>query len=111
MATKAETPMPPANADLQTTWAYLEEGVDHIMTRLRDGISYSKYMNLYTVAYNYCVSSRMHGNLDSSVGLGGRSEFLASCNWAAPFRERGGGTMTDLPSSHSGCQFDGFRSI
>jgi cullin 1 len=74
MATKAETPMPPANADLQTTWAYLEEGVDHIMTRLRDGISYSKYMNLYTVAYNYCVSSRMHGNLDSSVGLGGRSE-------------------------------------
>ena len=77
MATKAETPMPPANADLQTTWAYLEEGVDHIMTRLRDGISYSKYMNLYTVAYNYCVSSRMHGNLDSSVGLGGRSECRA----------------------------------
>ncbi|KAG8788187.1 hypothetical protein FRC15_005626 [Serendipita sp. 397] len=65
--------MPPANADLQTTWAYLEEGVDHIMTRLKEGISYSKYMNLYTVAYNYCVSSRMHGNLDSSVGLGGRT--------------------------------------
>jgi hypothetical protein len=50
------------------------DDVDHIMTRLKDGISYSKYMNLYTVAYNYCVSSRMHGNLDSSVGLGGRSE-------------------------------------
>ena len=75
-APQAEAPMPPANADLQTTWAYLEEGVDHIMTRLKDGISYSKYMNLYTVAYNYCVSSRMHGNLDSSVGLGGRSESL-----------------------------------
>ncbi|CCA67819.1 probable SCF complex member Cullin 1 [Serendipita indica DSM 11827] len=72
-APQAEAPMPPANADLQTTWAYLEEGVDHIMTRLKDGISYSKYMNLYTVAYNYCVSSRMHGNLDSSVGLGGRT--------------------------------------
>lgn len=74
---QAENPMPPANADLQTTWAYLEEGVDHIMTRLKDGISYSKYMNLYTVAYNYCVSSRMHGNLDSSVGLGGRSTSLS----------------------------------
>ena len=29
--------MPPANADLATTWAYLEEGVDHIMNRLREG--------------------------------------------------------------------------
>jgi len=90
--------MPPANADLATTWAYLEEGVDHIMNRLREGgstgtipsyplsisnspsrvlgVSYSKYMNLYTVAYNYCVSSRMHGNIDASVGLGGRSTSL-----------------------------------
>lgn len=40
------------------------------------GVSYSKYMNLYTVAYNYCVSSRMHGNIDASVGLGGRSTSL-----------------------------------
>ena len=31
--------MPPANADLATTWAYLEEGVDHIMNRLREGVS------------------------------------------------------------------------
>lgn len=40
------------------------------------GVTYAKYMNLYTVAYNYCVSSRMHGNLDASVGLGGRSKWL-----------------------------------
>jgi cullin 1 len=67
-------PIPRANADLQTTWAYLEEGIDHIMDHPRDGISYKWYMNLYTVAMNYCMSSRMHGILDSSVGLGGRSE-------------------------------------
>jgi cullin 1 len=37
-------PMPPANADLATTWAYLEEGVDHIMTKLQTGVSYSKVL-------------------------------------------------------------------
>ena len=66
--------MPPATADLATTWAFLEEGVDHIMTKLQTGVSYSKYMALYTVAYNYCTSSRMHGAVDSGSGLGGRSE-------------------------------------
>ena len=67
-------PMPPPNADLATTWAYLEEGVDHIMTKLQTGVSYSKYMSLYTVSYNYCTSSRMHGNQD--VGLQGRCTCL-----------------------------------
>ncbi|KAG6895787.1 hypothetical protein C0992_012574 [Termitomyces sp. T32_za158] len=58
-------PMPPAASDLQSTWAFLEEGVDHIMTKLHTGVSYSKasntihYMSLYTVAYNYCTSAKM----------------------------------------------------
>ncbi|KIJ54409.1 hypothetical protein M422DRAFT_58408 [Sphaerobolus stellatus SS14] len=64
--------MPPANSDLATTWAFLEEGVDHIMTKLHTGVSYSKYMSLYTVSYNYCTSSRLHGNIEQS-GLGGRT--------------------------------------
>ncbi|KAI0755416.1 Cullin-domain-containing protein [Irpex lacteus] len=64
--------MPPANADLQTTWAYLEEGVDHIMTKLQTGVSYSKYMSLYTVSYNYCTSSKMHSATDS-MSLGQRT--------------------------------------
>lgn len=77
MATAAGAlhPMPPAGSDLATTWAYLEEGVDHIMTKLQTGVSYSKYMSLYTVAYNYCTSSKMHGTGDS-VGLGQRSKHL-----------------------------------
>ena len=65
--------MPPPTADLETTWRFLEEGVDHIMTKLQTGVSYSKYMSLYTVSYNYCTSSRIHGNSDSSPGLSGRS--------------------------------------
>lgn len=59
--------MPPATANLATTWAFLEEGVDHIMTKLQTGVSYSKYMSLYTVAYNYCTSSRMHGSVDAGA--------------------------------------------
>jgi cullin 1 len=67
--------MPPATADLATTWAFLEEGVDHIMTKLQTGVSYSKYMSLYTVAYNYCTSSRMHNTTTDTVGQGSRSKF------------------------------------
>jgi hypothetical protein len=69
----ASPPMPPSTADLATTWAFLEEGVDHIMTKLQTGVSYSKYMSLYTVAYNYCTSSRMHGTSEA-VGTGSRSK-------------------------------------
>ncbi|KAF8527458.1 Cullin-domain-containing protein [Hysterangium stoloniferum] len=64
--------MPPANSDLPTTWAFLGDGVDHIMTKLHTGVSYSKYMALYTVSYNYCTSSRMQGNMDQAA-LGGRT--------------------------------------
>jgi hypothetical protein len=67
--------MPPATADLATTWAFLEEGVDHIMTKLQTGVSYSKYMSLYTVAYNYCTSSKMHATSDHGPG-GNRSKCI-----------------------------------
>ncbi|KAH7101599.1 Cullin-domain-containing protein [Auriculariales sp. MPI-PUGE-AT-0066] len=72
MSQAAAYPMPPSTASLAETWTFLEEGVDHIMVRLREGVSYSKYMALYTVAYNYCTSSRMHGSQEHQ-GLGGRT--------------------------------------
>ena len=99
-----EAPMPPANSDLATTWAFLEEGVDHIMTKLHTGVSYSKYMSLYTVSYNYCTSSRLHGNMEQSAGLGGRSMCHPStfCN-----------DPRDLTASalSSWREFDGFRLV
>ncbi|KAG8957066.1 hypothetical protein FRC00_004506 [Tulasnella sp. 408] len=88
-------PIPSSSADLAQTWSFLEEGalivtllengpssiailtafilgMDHIMTRLNEGVPWSKYMNLYTVAYNYCTSSKMRGStLESSNPLGG----------------------------------------
>ena len=52
----AAQPMPPANADIATAWAFLEEGVDHIMTRQDVDLSYERFWALYTVQYNYCTS-------------------------------------------------------
>lgn len=40
-------PIPAANADLATTWAYLEDGVDHIMTKLQSGVSFSKVNDIF----------------------------------------------------------------
>jgi len=37
-------PMPASTADLATTWAFLEDGVDHIMTQLQSGVSFSKVL-------------------------------------------------------------------
>jgi len=76
MAAVAQYPMPPPTADLATTWAFLEEGVDHIMTKLHTGVSYTKYMNLYTVSYNYCTSSKMHSTSSSEQSVAGRCLFF-----------------------------------
>jgi len=39
---RSNLPMPASTADLATTWAFLEEGVNHIMTQLQLGVSFSK---------------------------------------------------------------------
>jgi len=56
MATKISSPVPPPNADFATTWAFLKEGLDHIMTKPQTKIPYHKYMALSTASYNYCTS-------------------------------------------------------
>ncbi|CAG8516445.1 154_t:CDS:10 [Ambispora gerdemannii] len=53
------TTLPPPN-DLEATWSFLESGIDQIMNRLEQGLSYKRYMDLYTGIYNYCTSSRMN---------------------------------------------------
>ncbi|RSH81909.1 uncharacterized protein EHS24_008106 [Apiotrichum porosum] len=51
--TKADKP--PKDADLQTAWLFLQDGVEHIMTRLHLGMSYQYYILLYTAIYDYCT--------------------------------------------------------
>ncbi|KAF7358134.1 CULLIN-2 domain-containing protein [Mycena venus] len=49
--------MPAAGADLATVWGFLEDGLDHLMTK--PGVSYSEHMALYTVVLNYCTASKL----------------------------------------------------
>ncbi|KAF8651092.1 hypothetical protein AX16_004892 [Volvariella volvacea WC 439] len=66
--------MPDRTADLEETWDYLNNGVDHIMTKLEEGLSFKSYTSLYTTVYNYCTSTKMSNKIDSH---GGRGDFVA----------------------------------
>ena len=50
--------MPPVSANVETMWAFLEQGIDYIMSNAH-GIPYPKYMDLYTTVYNFCTNSRL----------------------------------------------------
>ncbi|KAF9975240.1 hypothetical protein BGZ73_001176 [Actinomortierella ambigua] len=73
-------PVPPQGSDINVTWAFLEQGIDQIMIRLEEGMTYKRYMDVYTVIYNYCTNSK--GSQDQSsiqtrgASLGGRDLYL-----------------------------------
>ena len=52
--------MPPApnKDDLDATWAFLQIGVDKIMTNLKDGVDMPSYMGIYTAVHNFCTSQK-----------------------------------------------------
>ena len=51
-------PPTPNKDDLVATWEYLEKGVDHIMSRLREGVTMETYMGIYTAVHNFCTSQK-----------------------------------------------------
>jgi len=76
MASSSNDPgpkMPPKTADLEETWTFLNIGVDHIMNKYEEGLSFVYYTNLYTTVYNYCTSTKMQ----NSRADGNRSAFMA----------------------------------
>ncbi|KAJ7202549.1 Cullin [Mycena pura] len=58
--------IPPKTADLDETWTFLTAGVDHIMNKIDEGLSFTSYTSLYTAVYNYCTSTKMHGKLEGN---------------------------------------------
>ncbi|WVO14316.1 hypothetical protein L204_101948 [Cryptococcus depauperatus] len=64
---------PPKDADLRAAWAFLSVGVEHIMTRLHYGMSYSYYILLYTTIYDYCTNPGKVGTPAFSPIRGGAS--------------------------------------
>jgi hypothetical protein len=101
MAVVNQYSIPPAMADIVTTWAFLEEGVDHIMTKQDSPLPSLKYYSMYTVCYNYCTSVRLKDITWSESGqsAAGRclSLFIPRLRRADIFR--------------SWCQTDGFRFV
>jgi cullin 1 len=53
------TDIPPRTADLEEIWVYLHRGVDHIMTKPNEGLSFLDYTRLYSTVYNYSTTMRM----------------------------------------------------
>ncbi|KAG4304980.1 hypothetical protein PORY_001655 [Pneumocystis oryctolagi] len=56
----------PRSDDLEGTWKFLEKGVSHIMEHLEEGLSFSSYMENYTVVYNYCARPKTNTNMSAS---------------------------------------------
>ena len=60
--------MAASNTELDTCWTAVSSGIDGIMNSLDQGLSYARYMQLYTyenwtkiasLIYNYCTSSKL----------------------------------------------------
>ncbi|EIW58229.1 Cullin repeat-containing protein [Trametes versicolor FP-101664 SS1] len=75
-ASERQDPMPlPDAADLTTTWAYLEEGIDQTMSG-GDIPSYYTFMSLTTAVYNYCTFFPPPGTSSEPDGLEARRSAL-----------------------------------
>ncbi|OLL25318.1 Cullin-1 [Neolecta irregularis DAH-3] len=48
----------PKADDLEATWAFLEQGISQIMERTDEGLTYPKYMDIYTAVYNFCTHNK-----------------------------------------------------
>ncbi|WWC88344.1 uncharacterized protein L201_003254 [Kwoniella dendrophila CBS 6074] len=64
---------PPKDADLKTAWAFLQVGVDHMMSRMHLGMSYSYYILLFTAVYDFCTQPGKSGGQPFSTNRGGAS--------------------------------------
>ncbi|KAI0159133.1 Cullin [Pestalotiopsis sp. NC0098] len=53
--------MPPNKEDIGATWAYLQEGIQRIMSNLQDGMDLATYMGIYTAVHNFCTSQKAVG--------------------------------------------------
>ncbi|KIV98167.1 hypothetical protein PV10_01847 [Exophiala mesophila] len=44
--------------DLHTTWSYLEDNINNVMTKLQEGLDMKTYMGVYTAVHNFCTSQK-----------------------------------------------------
>ncbi|OAT07750.1 Cullin 1 [Blastomyces gilchristii SLH14081] len=61
----------PHKDDIDETWAYLEKGVERVMTQLEGGIDMLTYMGVYTAVHNFCTSQKAISTPSSPASHGG----------------------------------------
>ncbi|KAG0050195.1 hypothetical protein BGZ83_005027 [Gryganskiella cystojenkinii] len=58
---------PPHGSDINVTWGFLQQGIEQIMNRLEEGLTYKRYMEIYTVIYNYCTTKTPNDGMTASI--------------------------------------------
>ncbi|KAI8880991.1 Cullin-domain-containing protein [Backusella circina FSU 941] len=57
----------PSGNDFNATWAFLQDGLDQIMTRFEQGLDRTRYSVLYSAVHNYCA--RSDSNMQNTGGM------------------------------------------
>ncbi|KAG8847282.1 hypothetical protein FRC20_002778 [Serendipita sp. 405] len=79
MAAYAESPIPTGDADFQTIWTFIKQGMDHIMTNPQESLTNNGYMGLYTCVYNFCNGSLILSGAKNSSKPAGRTRLKPGC--------------------------------
>ncbi|KAI8840058.1 Cullin [Chytriomyces cf. hyalinus JEL632] len=86
---------------LDTTWATIQTGVDVILNDFEAGLTYEKYMALYTTIYNYCTS--LKGNPSSISGsLQQKGANLMGADLYKKLKDHLKGHLISLMKEHDG---------
>ncbi|KAJ5915726.1 cullin-1 [Penicillium verhagenii] len=69
-------PQTPHKDDLESTWSFLESGINNVMHKLEEGVDMKHYMALYTAVHNFCTSQKaVASNQGLQAHRGGLSLF------------------------------------
>ncbi|KAG8812500.1 hypothetical protein FRC17_002008 [Serendipita sp. 399] len=61
-----EAPIPNGDADFETIWIYIKEGMDNIMANPESGEATARFNGLYTCVYNFCSLASSRSNSESN---------------------------------------------
>ena len=81
----AVAPVLPHKDNPEETWAYLQVGVERIMTQLRDGMDMKTYMGLYTAIHNFCTAQKPVGGSGSFANNHNRGGGRSSAKRSFPY--------------------------
>lgn len=83
-------PQMPHKDNPEETWAFLEVGVERIMTQLQDGMDMKTYMGLYTAIHNFCTAQKPVGGSGSFTNNHNRGGGTYSADPPAVYEDPGG---------------------